>query len=254
MKFASFIFASITALSASTPHSSDAKHWSYNGIFSPENWGKISKTCSAGKSQTPINIETSKTIPTVDRKDILKFYNYKTSLKTSVINNGHTIKITPKFLETYNEAYITIDGVRYNLLQFHMHTHSENRIDGKQSDLVAHLVHQSYDGKLAVVAIFFDEGEENSAIKEYWNQMPQKVNEVNSLFNVDISRILPADKSSYFTFMGSLTTPPCTENVKWFILKDRQTISKDQIEALRTIYPHNFRPVQNINSRTIFER
>ena len=135
-----------------------------------------------------------------------------------------------------------------------MHTHSESTINGKQSDLVAHLVHQSYNGDLAVVAVFFDVGEENSAIAEYWDLMPRHTGETTNLENIDISKILPKDTSKYYTFMGSLTTPPCSENVKWFILKDRQTISKTQIEALRTIYPSNFRPVQDKNSRTIFER
>ena len=253
MKIASLVFASLTALSAST-HSTESKQWSYSGEYSPKNWGKIHKICSNGKFQTPINIDTTKTIQTEKNRDILKFHNYNTSLNSSVINNGHTIKITPNFEKSYENASITVDGKRFELLQFHMHTYSENRIDGKQSDLVAHLVHQSYDGQLAVVAVFFDEGKENLAIKEYWNLMPKKSGETSSLLNVDISKILPKDLSKYYTFMGSLTTPPCTEGVKWFILKDKQSISKEQIEALRIIYPHNFRPIQEMNSRKIFEK
>lgn len=254
MKIASLIFASLTALSASTVSHSEKPHWSYHGEFSPENWGKISKICSTGKFQTPINIITDDVLALPKSQDVLKFHNYKTSIDASVINNGHTIKITPTFKKSYENSSITVDGKRFKLLQFHMHTHSESTINGKQSDLVAHLVHQAYDGQLAVVAVFFDEGVENTSIKEYWNSMPLKSGGTSNLLNINIADILPEDISKYYTFMGSLTTPPCSENVKWFILKEKQTISTEQINALRTIYPSNFRPIQETNSRKIFEK
>jgi len=255
MKLSSLIFASLTAtvLSASTTHSA-THNWSYHDDTPPEEWGEVSKICVTGKLQTPINIQTDKTVPAIKGKDELKFFNYHTGINSSLINNGHTVKVTPEFQNSYNQPYITVDGKLFNLLQFHIHTHSENRIDGKQSDLVAHFVHQSYNGDLAVVAVFFDVGEENMAISKYWDIMPKHIDEKATLDNIDISQVLPNDTSKFYTFMGSLTTPPCSENVKWFILKDKQTISANQIKSLRKIYPNNFRPIQSKNSRTIFER
>jgi carbonic anhydrase len=253
MRIASLVFASITTLVASTPEHHGERDWSYSGEFGPENWGKISPICANGNRQTPINIET----PVLEQleRDALNFHNYEKVVHASVFNNGHTIKVTPIFDAHYNNSYITVDGKFYKLLNFHMHTHSENVIDGKQSDLVAHLVHQSYNGDLAVVAVFFEESEENNMdIEKYWGTMPLKRGDRTEVSGVEISHILPNDTKHYYTFEGSLTTPPCTEGVKWFVLKDKLSISKAQIEALRKVYPHNFRPIQNKNGRKILER
>jgi carbonic anhydrase len=255
------IFSSLFTLSlfASTVDR-HTPHWGYLGdisdeydIILPKDWGEVAKLCGEGKSQSPIDIKTSETKPAGD-KSVLKFFKYKTSVDGKVINNGHTIKISPEFLNSYDNSYITVDGKFYQLLQFHMHTHSESTIDGKRFDLVAHLVHKSYDGELAVVGIFFEEGEENFDIKKYWDFMPKKRGEKNDLEDLDISHILPTDTSGYYSFMGSLTTPPCTEGVKWFILKDTLQLSKAQIGQLRAIFPHNYRDLQETNGRDIWER
>jgi len=240
------------AFASTVVHHSEVRHWGYSGELSPKNWGKVSPICSNGKLQTPINIETDKVKPL--GRDALKFFNYETDIDADVVNNGHTIKVTPLPNESYEAPYITIDGISYKLLQFHMHTHSESTIDGKRSALVAHLVHQSNDGKLAVVAVFFEVGKENLDIKKYWDKMPKHPGETIHIKHIDVAHILPSDTSKYYTFMGSLTTPPCTEGVKWFILKDKQTLSQEQIDKLRELYSHNFRPIQDKNGRDIFER
>jgi carbonic anhydrase len=241
-----------TLFASTYHHPGEEKHWDYHGKYAPENWGELSSICRDGKFQTPIDIQTSETVAL--KRDSLEFFNYSTHIDADVLNNGHTIKVTPIYKHGYENSYITIDGKFYKLLQFHMHTHSESRIDGKQSDLVAHIVHQSDDGELAVVGVFFEEGEENIEITNYWDFMPKNSGETSFITDVNVSKLLPADLSGYYHFMGSLTTPPCTEGVKWFILKDKQTISKEQIDALRKIFPDNYRPIQDMNGRTVFER
>ena len=133
-----------------------------------------------------------------------------------------------------------------------MHTYSENQIDGKPADLVAHFVHKSDNSELAVVAVFYKTGEENTAISKYWDKMPAKAGDEIEVEHVDISAMLPKDLSHYYHFIGSLTTPPCSEGVKWFILQDRASLSKQQIETFRKLYPNNVRPVQELNNRKVF--
>jgi carbonic anhydrase len=244
----SLLLASLTStLLASTTHHTE-RHWDYSGEYGPENWGIFSEVCKTGKLQTPINIETSKVKHL--EEDILGFKNYVTDVNAHVINNGHTIKVVPRGIY----AGITVDGEFFKLLQFHMHTHSESTIDEVRSDLVVHLVHKSNHNELAVVGVFFDVGEKNEDVTHYWDSMPKHTGEETEISGMDISHILPANKYSYYTFTGSLTTPPCTEGVKWFILKDKLHISQEQIDALREIFPHNYRPIQDKNGREIFER
>jgi carbonic anhydrase len=117
---------------------------------------------------------------------------------------------------------------------------------------VAHLVHQSADGKLAVVAVLFDRGADNNGLKTFWDKLPKDSGETRSLPKsmINATDLLPASKT-YFTFNGSLTTPPCSENVRWLVLKTPVTVSKDQTTAFRKIYPLNNRPVQPLNGRKV---
>jgi carbonic anhydrase len=251
LKIGSVSVALTASLIISGCSSSEASHhWGYEGEYNPANWGKISPICENGKLQTPINIETKNVVQSADIPE-LKLTDYKTDVKIKVVNNGHTIKVTPEF-KNGSGSYITIDGKKYKLLQFHMHTYSENHIDGKPADLVAHFVHKSTDGELAVVAVFYKTGEENTAISKYWDKMPTKAGDEIEVKNFDVSAMLPKDLSHYFHFIGSLTTPPCSEGVKWFILQDRASLSKEQIEKFRKLYPNNVRPIQELNNRKVF--
>jgi len=220
-------------------------HWGYKGKHSPLHWGEMKeefRMCSKGKMQTPINIVATEDI---DIKDL--GFNYNTT-STNVVNNGHTVQVNIASGSTVN-----IDGRDYELKQFHFHTPSENNINGHKYALEAHFVHATKDGKLAVVAVMFEEGKENPILKKIWSKFPLEVNhsELITLSTNDIKAIMPSNKA-YYKFMGSLTTPPCSENVKWNVFKTAMTISKKQVKQFFDTFGHsNNRPIQNTNNRTI---
>jgi carbonic anhydrase len=224
------------------------KHWGYHGAEGAEKWGDIDKdfaTCKLGKEQSPIDIKTKE----VKKAKLDKIeFGYAAS-KLTIVNNGHTIQV-----EYDKGSSIKVGGKQYDLLQFHFHTPSEEEIDSKEFDLVAHLVHKSADGNLAVVAVLFDRGADNAFLKSLWDKLPKESGETRSLpkISIKVADVLPADKT-YYTFNGSLTTPPCSENVRWFVLKNPVSISKDQTTAFRKIYPLNNRPVQPLNGRVVTE-
>jgi len=228
------------------PNAHKAK-WGYTGKYSPPHWGEIKKefsVCSKGKMQTPINIVSTQDI---DIKDLIFNYNTKS---TNIINNGHTIQVNIAPGSTVN-----IDETDYELKQFHFHVPSENNINGQKYALEGHFVHAAKDGKLAVVAVMFKEGKENPVLKKIWSKFPLKTNHTK-LINLsadEIKAIMPSNKA-YYKFMGSLTTPPCSENVKWNVFKTPMTISKEQVKQFFDIFGHsNNRPIQDTNNRTISE-
>lgn len=241
----------ITALlSGSLFASGGATHWGYTGHEAPQNWGELSpdySTCKNGRSQSPINISKDGVVATSGLEKIE--FNYKTDA-AEVINNGHTIQVNIK-----DGSSIKIDGIVFNLKQFHFHTPSENMIEGKSFPLEAHFVHASKDGELAVVALMFEEGKENKILSKVWDKMPHTASSKATcgLPSNMMNEMLPSDKS-YFRFNGSLTTPPCSEGVRWFVLKNYATISKEQIKEFFDIFGHeNNRPVQPLNARKVMK-
>lgn len=244
MAIGSALFAA--TITGNTLAADDAPKWGYHGAESADKWGDLSKdfaTCKLGKEQSPIDIKTAG----VEKAKLDKIeFSYQPT-KLSIVNNGHTVQVD------YDKgSSIKIGKDKYDLLQFHFHTPSEEEIDGKEYDLVAHLVHKSADGKLAVVAVLFDRGDENKALKTFWDKLPRDAGETRNLPKtmINAADMLPANRG-YFTFNGSLTTPPCSENVRWFVLKSPVTVSKDQTAGFRKIYPLNNRPVQALNGRKI---
>jgi carbonic anhydrase len=220
-------------------------HWSYEGEGGPMNWGKLNPSyakCDSGERQSPIDIRDGIRVAL----DPLNF-DYKDS-RFSVLDNGHTIQTT---LSPGN--YINVSGKNYELLQFHFHKPSEERINGKGFEMVLHLVHKDSDGKLAVVALLIQRGKANSLVQSIWNNLPLEKNQaVHALSSMDLSQILPA-RREYYTFMGSLTTPPCSEGVLWLVLKEPIEISSEQIAIFNRLYPMNARPIQNSSGRLIKE-
>jgi carbonic anhydrase len=222
-------------------------HWGYTGDIGPSHWGELNEKfamCAKGNMQSPINI-----VPTKDINLEALGFNYDTK-SSSVINNGHTVQVNMK-----DGSSVVIDGKEYQLKQFHFHTPSENNINSKSYPFEAHFVHASKDGELAVVAVMFEEGEENPVINKIWSQFPLELNKEKSLelSASDVYAILPQNKD-YYKFMGSLTTPPCSENVKWNVFKTSVTISKDQVKKFFDIFEHtNNRPVQKTNNRVIYK-
>ena len=213
------------------------KHWDYsqNG---PTHWGDFSKTCAKGHAQSPINIISGKSVHLNTKYKLHLDEDLHTTAK--VIDNGHSIKVTPKAGGT-----IELNGEKFRLLQFHFHGKSEHTVDGKRYDMVAHLVHQNPKTKqLAVIAVFFEEGKNNPTLDNVLSGLNKEI-------RIDPADLLPTDLQHYFHYIGSLTTPPCSENVQWYLLKQPAQASKDQIEAFRKYYVDNERPVQELYDRTI---
>ena len=220
-------------------------HWSYTGETGPEYWEKLdpnNKVCSNGQRQSPIDIQGG---IRVDLEPLR--FDYKPGT-FRIVDNGHTIQVNQK------AGTLTLTGKTYELVQFHFHRPSEEKVDGRQFDMVAHLVHKSADGKLAVVAVLLSQGVEHPLIQTLWNYMPLEQNaEVSPPdIEIDLNTLLP-DSRNYYTYMGSLTTPPCTEGVLWVVMRQPAKLSKEQIQTFSRLYPNNARPIQPAAGRLIKE-
>jgi carbonic anhydrase len=219
------------------------KHWAYQGHGGPAEWGELDQefaSCKLGKVQSPVDIRGAKAadLPAIT-------FDYRPA-PLRVIDNGHTIQVNYA-----PGSFIDVGGTRYELVQFHFHKPSEERINGKAHDMVAHLVHKGGDGKLAVVAVLLDKGGANPTLNAIWKNLPrEKLKEATADASIDAATLLPADKG-YYSFQGSLTTPPCSEDVRWFVLKTPVKMEEGQIAAFGKLYPMNARPVQPLNGRAI---
>ncbi len=232
---------------AAEGHGGDV-HWSYDGENGPQAWGKLKpefNLCATGKRQSPINIEDGATLQ--GPAEPVRF-DYTPS-NGSVVNNGHTIQV-----DVLGENSITVRGSNYRLLQFHFHTPSEEQINFKRFAMVVHLVHKNAEGQLAVVAVLLEPGEPSPVIDKVWTYMPldtaDRVRMPPGVLN--LNELLPADQR-YYQFMGSLTTPPCTEGVLWMVLKQPVSISRAQLKLFTQLYANNARPVQAVNTRPVRE-
>ena len=221
-------------------------HWTYEGSEGPSKWGKLDKayaTCSFGHAQSPINITRAQPADL----PVLKF-DYK-AVPLNIIDNGHTVQIN------YAEgSTLTVGDKTYALKQFHFHHPSEEHINGHGFDLVAHLVHSDAEGHLAVVAVLFKPGAENPLLATLWKNIPSEKGKAVDIagVTVDVSTLLPADHG-YYTFAGSLTTPPCSEGVTWYVLKNQSSISPAEVAAFAKLYPRDARPIQPSNGRQVLE-
>lgn len=211
----------------------------------PESWGQLKADfaqCATGTRQSPIDIRDGIKV----QLDAVQF-DYKPS-SFRVIDNGHTVQVN-----VAGGNSIEIIGRRYDLIQFHFHRPSEERINGRQFDMVVHLVHKDVEGRLAVVAVLLDRGSAHAIVQTVWNNLPlEKGEEVPARPLLDLAALLPADRS-YFTYMGSLTTPPCSEGVLWMVMKNPVPISPEQIAVFSRLYPMNARPIQSVSGRLIKE-
>ncbi len=237
--------AKLRSAKAAAGHQADAHaaHWSYGGDGGPEKWGQLKpefSTCANGQRQSPIDIRSG---VKVDLEPIQ--FDYRPT-GFGVIDNGHTIQVN---LAGGNA--IEVQGRRFDLVQFHFHRPSEERINGRQFDMVAHLVHKDPEGKLAVVAVLLDRGTAQPLVQTIWNNLPlEKGTEASARTELDMNHLLPADRR-YFTYMGSLTTPPCSEGVLWMVLQQPVPVANDQIGVFSRLYPMNARPIQQASGRLI---
>jgi carbonic anhydrase len=220
-----------------------AGHWSYSGETGPRAWGGLRpdfSTCSNGSRQSPIDIRDG---IAVDLEPVQ--FDYRAG-GFSVIDNGHTVQVN---VEPGNS--IIARGERYDLVQFHFHRPSEERIDGRIFDMVVHLVHRDAEGRLAVVAVLLERGSAQPIVQTVWNNLPlEKHEEAQARAVLDLNHLLPPDRG-YYTYMGSLTTPPCTEGVLWMVMRQPVAVSLEQIEIFTRLYPMNARPVQQAAGRMI---
>ncbi len=221
-------------------------HWSYSGANGADKWGSLDNefaTCGVGQRQSPIDIRRTvkADLPPIQ-------FAYK-PVPLAIVDNGHSIKV-----DTANAGGLVVDGESYELVQFHFHKPSEEKINGKAYDMVVHLVHQSKGGKLAVIAVLMEAGKEQKLIRTLWTHLPleQEKPVVREDVKIDPMQLIPP-KPGYYTFLGSLTTPPCTEGVLWLVMKTPIQVSKEQLASFATVYKNNARPVQATNGRVIKE-
>jgi len=232
----SFLFASASYAAGAS--------WGYEGEGAPERWGELSpefSACSKGVNQSPINIKGAVKANLPPLKLRLAAGAQK------IVNNGHTVQVSVS-----QGNVLTLDGEDFELQQFHFHTSSENQINGQSFPVEAHFVYKNKDGQLAVVGLMFKEGKENLPLASAWSVLPAEQGEPAELAKpVDLASLLPK-KRTYYRFSGSLTTPPCSEGVRWLVLEEMSSISKEQVEKLAAaVHRNNARPVQPLNGRLI---
>ena len=223
-------------------------HWAYEGEGGPEHWGDLKpeyRLCASGKRQSPIDIRDG------IRVDLEKIqFDYQPS-GFAVLDNGHTIQVN---IAPGNSLQVM--GRRYELLQFHFHRPSEERINGRQFDMVAHLVHKDAQGRLAVVAVLLEKSREDKphpVIQSVWANLPlEKGEPLAAPQPLDLAGLLPAERG-YYTYMGSLTTPPCTEGVLWLVMRQPVGLASQQLGVFARLYPMNARPLQAGSGRVIKE-
>ena len=219
-------------------------HWGYTGKVGPDHWGSLDKeykSCASGKEQSPIDITGVKT------QDIGNIRFHYGPSKLNIVNNGHTIQVN-----TDKGSSIRIDGEKYDLLQFHFHTPSEHTIEGASYPMEMHLVHKNKKGDLAVVGLMMVVGKYNNLLEALWDNLPSAEGKENLDEKIDMSALLPAGERT-FRYPGSLTTPPCSEGVKWNVLLSPISISNEQLTAFQGIFSKNNRTIQPIRKRVIWE-
>jgi carbonic anhydrase len=231
----------------------ETAHWSYEEAEGPAKWATLSPKwaiCGEGRSQSPIDIDKASKVDLPRLKAEFK----PASLKiihhdhvADVLNNGHTVQVN------YTEGdTLKVGDEPFQLLQYHFHSPSEHTVGGKHYPMEMHMVHKSPDGKLAVVGVLIAEGRHNAAFDPIWSHLPKSKGKENHLedVKVDVNRLLP-DRTTSYRYDGSLTTPPCSEGVKWIILTTPIQLSAKQIAAFRDIVKDNNRPVQALSGRSV---
>jgi carbonic anhydrase len=245
LKAGAAIASDAPASGGKAPGGKAAAHWSYEGEGGPEKWGELQadfRMCQLGMEQTPIDLSNGikGDAGSID-------YDYK-PLPLRLVNNGHTIQVSAE-----PGSACMIGGTRFELLQFHLHHPSEHLLAGKNFDLECHFVHKAANGALAVTGVFIRPGAANAAMKGFFDQMPAKEGpEVLVGSTIDIAAILPKS-GGYFRYMGSLTTPPCSEGLTWTVHKEPIEASVEQIQKFAALFPKSARPVQKRNRRFLID-
>ncbi len=225
----------------------DIDHWSYQGETSPEHWEAIENGADCGgKQQSPINIIDLNTVELELKSDLKMYYSSETHI-SRVMNNGHTVQF-----EFMRGDYILYDGDIYHLVQIHFHEHAEHLICGVVYPIEIHLVHINTSGKLTVLSILGMEGADSQIIELLEGFLPIAMGESKPIdVECDLNQMLPSDRT-FYSYSGSLTTPPCTEGVNWVVFKNPIVLSLDEVQKLRSNMPiNNYRYEQPLNGRVV---
>ena len=232
-----------------------APHWGYGEGDGPARWAQLNPewaTCNSGRRQSPIDLHQAK----ATEKEPLRFSYRPASFQIArhehvldFLDNGHTVQVN------WDEgSNARVGDHEYPLVQFHFHAPSEHTVDGKHFPMELHLVHQDADGNLAVVGVLIEEGAKNAAYDVIWSNLPEAPGETRHLEDVilEVDELVP-DAGGTWRYEGSLTTPPCSEGVRWFVTERPVSLSKEQIAAFTSHYSSNNRPVQPTNNRIVLE-
>lgn len=245
-----FLLTGLALLPACAGHSSakphenhGAPHWSYSGDTGPAHWGSLAPEyalCATGKRQSPIDIVGA------ESADLANLVFHYEPTPVEIVNNGHTVQVNYA-----PGSHLEVDGVRFELVQFHFHAPSEHTIAGRNAAAEMHLVHKSATGELAVVGVLLEAGAYNQNFEPVWNHLPAAAGPAHKVgTTIDADDLLPGDPRTY-RYSGSLTTPPGTEGVRWHLMVEPVQISKEQLAAFTRIHRGNNRPVQGLNQRKI---
>ena len=242
-----FLWTATCALASAAAQAQEGPHWSYDGDTGPTHWASEDPSyaiCAVGKHQSPIDIRnpTPKALPPLD-------FDYR-PIPLTVTDTGHTMQVTAP----PGSGGFWVGGDRYELLQFHFHRPSEESISGKRFQMEVHLVHKNAKGELAVVSVLIRDGNSNPLLHQVFTNLPPSGQKEASVAGVtlDPTQLLP-EARGYYTFEGSLTTPPCSEHVRWFVLKRVMQASTGELVLFGVRYPHNARPTQPRDGRPLEE-
>lgn len=251
----SIIFISYTAVAVSAP-----PHWSYE---EEPNWGAIEDAtqsiplrypyaeCGIGKHQSPVDLADEKIVKSRPLNKLAAQYGTDTP---SFFNTGHAIQVNTSQNFT---GGLKVGKELLPLVQLHFHEPSEHVVEGKKFPAELHFVHINKDGRIAVLAVTINIGKENAMFQTVLDNMPYESGKENSTSGVKfkLAKLLPSGMNAanlkYLTLAGSLTTPPCSEGVQWYILTKSITISAAQLEQMKTFYSNNARSAQDLNERSI---
>lgn len=240
------LLVSATALASAQTTNSGAAKWAYVGRNGPLNWGKLDpayRACSSGHEQSPIDIRGARLNKALQP---LEFHYMAGPVTMENTGNLIVVHVTPG-------SYMVTEGVRYELQRLEFHRPSETPVKGRLTDMDVEMVHASADGKMAIVSVLLtqDLDQPNATLAMLWPHLPtvpQSSQRVSAMVNA--AGFLPADPG-YWTYMGSLTTPPCTEGVRWFVMEQDVAVSRDQVRLLQALYQVASRPVQDLHGRKI---
>ncbi len=216
--------------------------WGYGAADGPERWGSLAPefaACSLGREQSPIDLADAESRPLPEIA-----FDYAPG-PVSVLHDGHNLvwNFSPG-------SAITVSGKRFDLQQFHLHHPGEHTVEGAGFPLELHLVHADSKGALAVVGVFLREGESNRALAPVWRELPEDEAPPRAAGVLNPRGLLPGSRTTW-RYRGSLTTPPCSEGVSWFVMTEPVAVSREQVEAFRRIVGRNARPPQPRNGREL---